>query len=38
VLDGLGVEGDGAHATHEHIIRADVPRRCALIAGLLATL
>lgn len=35
VLDGLGVAGDGAHAVHEHIIAADVPKRAALIGGLL---
>ena len=38
VLDGLGIEGDGAHATHEHIVVDDIPRRGALLAGLLATL
>jgi glutamate carboxypeptidase len=38
VLDGLGVEGDGAHADDEHILRAFVPRRIALVAALLATL
>lgn len=38
VLDGLGVEGDGAHAAHEHIIRAGLTRRGALLAGLVATL
>lgn len=38
VLDGLGVEGDGAHAAHEHILAADVPRRGALLASLVATL
>lgn len=38
VLDGLGVEGDGAHAPHEHILRADIARRSALVTGLLATL
>ncbi|MFN2599296.1 MAG: M20 family metallopeptidase [Pyrinomonadaceae bacterium] len=38
VLDGLGVEGDGAHATDEHIIRDAIPRRVALVAALLATL
>jgi glutamate carboxypeptidase len=37
VLDGLGVAGDGAHAVHEHIIASDVPKRAALIAGLLLT-
>ena len=36
VLDGLGVDGDGAHATHEHIIVDDIPRRGALLAGLIA--
>lgn len=36
-LDGLGVEGDGAHATHEHIVIADLPRRAALITALLTT-
>lgn len=35
VLDGLGVAGDGAHAVHEHIISADVPKRAALIAAIL---
>lgn len=38
VLDGLGIIGDGAHATHEHIILDDIPRRGALLAGLIATL
>lgn len=38
VLDGLGIDGDGAHATHEHILVDDIPRRGALLAGLLATL
>jgi glutamate carboxypeptidase len=38
VLDGLGVDGDGAHATHEHILLDDISRRGALIAGLLASL
>lgn len=38
VLDGLGIDGDGAHATHEHILLDDIPRRGALLAGLLATL
>lgn len=38
VLDGLGVDGDGAHAAHEHIIVSDIPRRGALLAGLVATL
>lgn len=38
VLDGLGVEGDGAHATHEHIRAESVARRGALLAALVASL
>lgn len=38
VLDGLGIDGDGAHATHEHIILDDIPRRGALLAALIASL
>ena len=38
VLDGLGIDGDGAHAAHEHIIVDDIPRRGALLAGLIASL
>jgi glutamate carboxypeptidase len=34
-LDGLGAVGDGAHASHEHIIAAELPRRAALLAGLI---
>jgi len=37
-LDGLGAVGDGAHARHEHILISELPRRAALLAGLLATL
>ncbi len=33
-LDGLGVEGAGAHAVHEHVLVSDIPRRAALL-GLL---
>jgi glutamate carboxypeptidase len=33
-LDGLGVEGDGAHAVHEHIVVDDIPRRAALLCKL----
>ncbi len=36
-LDGLGVEGDGAHAEHEHILVDDLPRRAALLTALLTT-
>jgi len=38
VLDGLGIDGDGAHASHEHILIDDIPRRGALLAGLIASL
>jgi glutamate carboxypeptidase len=38
VLDGMGIDGDGAHATHEHIIVDDITRRGALLAGLIASL
>lgn len=33
-LDGLGVEGGGAHAAHEHILISDVPRRASLLSIL----
>lgn len=36
-LDGLGVDGAGAHAEHEHIIVDDIPRRAALLARLIET-
>lgn len=38
VLDGLGIEGDGAHAAHEHIVIDDIPLRGALLAGLITSL
>lgn len=37
VLDGLGVDGDGAHAAHEHVIASAIARRGALLAGLIAS-
>lgn len=37
-LDGLGAVGEGAHATHENIVLEAIPRRAALIAGLLETI
>jgi glutamate carboxypeptidase len=37
-LDGLGGVGDGAHAAHEHVVIEELPRRAALLAGLLAGL
>jgi glutamate carboxypeptidase len=36
-LDGLGVDGAGAHADHEHIIIDDIPRRAALLTRLMQT-
>ena len=33
-LDGLGPEGDGAHAVHEHVVLADLPWRAAFLAAL----
>lgn len=36
-LDGLGVDGAGAHADHEHIIVNDIPRRAALLTRLMQT-
>jgi glutamate carboxypeptidase len=34
-LDGLGAVGDGAHALHEHVVLAEIPRRAALLARLI---
>jgi glutamate carboxypeptidase len=34
-LDGLGGVGEGAHATHESILIAELPRRAALVAGMI---
>jgi glutamate carboxypeptidase len=36
-LDGLGAVGDGAHASHEHILTQTMPQRAALLASLLAS-
>jgi glutamate carboxypeptidase len=36
-LDGLGVDGAGAHAENEHIIVSDIPRRAALLTRLMQT-
>lgn len=38
VLDGLGIEGDGAHADHEHIVVDNIATRAAMLAGLIASL
>ena len=37
-LDGLGGVGEGAHAIHESIVINELPRRAALLAGLLKDL
>ena len=37
-LDGMGAVGDGAHAAHEHVIVDEMPKRAALLAGLLEVL
>jgi glutamate carboxypeptidase len=37
-LDGLGPQGDGAHALHEHVEIADLTWRAAFLAGLLSRL
>lgn len=34
-LDGLGPEGDGAHALHEHVRLEDLPWRAAFLAALM---
>jgi glutamate carboxypeptidase len=33
-LDGIGAVGDGAHASHEHIITSRIPERVALLTRL----
>jgi glutamate carboxypeptidase len=35
VLDGLGAQGGGAHATHEHVLLDSIPVRAQLLARLL---
>jgi glutamate carboxypeptidase len=37
-LDGLGAVGEGAHAAHESIVIEELPRRSALLAGLVENL
>jgi glutamate carboxypeptidase len=36
-LDGLGGVGEGAHATHEHIVISELPRRALLLAEMIET-
>ncbi len=35
LLDGLGPQGDGLHALHEHVVLASMPRRATLLAGMI---
>ncbi|HUF05656.1 MAG TPA: M20 family metallopeptidase [Aridibacter sp.] len=35
VLDGLGIEGDGAHRLDEHVVVSDIPNRASLLTLLL---
>jgi glutamate carboxypeptidase len=37
-LDGLGAVGDGAHALDEHVVIEELPRRAAMLAGLLSNM
>lgn len=37
-LDGLGADGDGAHAEYEHVLLPSLATRAALVAGLLLEL
>jgi glutamate carboxypeptidase len=37
-LDGLGADGDGAHAEDEHVLLPSLPERAALAAGLIGRL
>ncbi len=37
-LDGLGGVGEGAHAEHESIVISELPRRAALLAGLIVSI
>jgi len=34
-LDGMGAVGQGAHATHEHIVINELPRRALLLAAMI---
>jgi glutamate carboxypeptidase len=36
-LDGLGAVGDGAHSAHESVVVSELPKRAALLAGLIAS-
>ncbi len=36
-LDGMGAVGEGAHAAHEFIVIAELPRRALLLSGMIET-
>ena len=36
-LDGLGAVGEGAHAAHESVVVSELPKRAALLAGMLSS-
>jgi glutamate carboxypeptidase len=38
VLDGLGVDGDGAHTRHEHLLVSSLVPRATLLLRLFQTL
>ena len=37
-IDGLGLDGAGAHSSHEHVVVSRIPQRCALLAELLLSI
>lgn len=37
-LDGMGAEGEGAHAVHEHIVVSELPKRTLLLAGMIESI
>lgn len=37
-LDGMGADGDGAHAEGEHVVLSAMPERAAVLAGLIEAL
>lgn len=34
-IDGMGPQGDGLHAVHEHVVISSLPQRATLVAGIL---
>jgi glutamate carboxypeptidase len=37
-LDGMGGDGEGAHAVHEHIVISTLPKRTLLLAGMIESI